>query len=57
VGSVPVENPSTSAFIEASAAWLDGLDSFLRHHVGEGAPEAPSWATIALICTAGLTYE
>jgi hypothetical protein len=43
--------------IEASAAWLEGLGSFLRHHTGEAAPGSPSWATIASIFTAGPTYE
>lgn len=56
-GTVPVENPSTPDFIEASAAWLEGLDAFLRHHFGEGAPESPSWAIIAMIFSAGLVYE
>jgi hypothetical protein len=57
LGEIPVENPHTSSFIEASAAWLEGLDPFLRHHTGEAAPDSPSWATIALIFSAGLTYE
>ena len=56
-GVIPVENPSTPDFIEASSAWLEGLDSFLRHHTGEAAPEAPSWSTIAMVFSAGLVYE
>ncbi|MEU6964999.1 DUF7660 family protein [Streptomyces chrestomyceticus] len=54
---VPVENPQTSEFIEASSAWLEGLDGFMRQHTGEGAPESPTWATVALIFSAGLVYE
>jgi hypothetical protein len=56
-GAVPVENPSTPDFIEASSAWLEGLDAFLRHHTGEVASEAPKWSTIAMIFSAGLVYE
>ncbi|MBY8888008.1 hypothetical protein K7472_24670 [Streptomyces sp. PTM05] len=56
-GLVLVENPSTPDFVEASSAWLDGLDSFL-HRYAEGVdPEIPSWSTIAMIFSAGLVYE
>lgn len=56
-GGIPVENTNTSDFVEASAAWLEGLDPFLRHHTGEGVPDSPSWAIIAMIFSAGLVYE
>jgi hypothetical protein len=52
-----VENPQTPDFIEASGAWLEGLDAFLRRHTGEAAPEAPTWSIIAMIFSAGLVYE
>ncbi|MEV5595341.1 hypothetical protein [Streptomyces sp. NPDC052496] len=55
-GTIPVENPETSAFLEASSAWLEGLDGFLRQHTGEGAPESPTWATVALLFSAGLVH-
>jgi len=35
-GAILVENPDTADFIEASGAWLEGLDAFLRRHTGEG---------------------
>jgi hypothetical protein len=54
---IPVENPDTPGFIEASAAWLEGLDAFLRRQTGAGAPESPTWAIIAMIFSAGLVYE
>jgi hypothetical protein len=56
-GTIPVENPDTADFIEASGAWLEGLDAFLRHHTGEGEPDFPSWSIIAMIFSAGLVYE
>ncbi|WP_212909920.1 hypothetical protein [Streptomyces sp. TS71-3] len=56
-GVVPVENPNTPDFIEASSAWLEGIDAFLRHHTGEAVPQVPKWSTIALIFSAGLVYE
>jgi hypothetical protein len=56
-GTIPVENPNTADFIEASGAWLEGLDSFLRRHTGEGEPDSPSWSIIAMIFSAGLVYE
>lgn len=56
-GLIPVENPATADFIEASGAWLEGLDAFLRHHTGEGEPDSPSWSIIAMIFSAGLVYE
>jgi hypothetical protein len=56
-GIMPVENPNTSDFIDASAAWLEGLDPFLREHTGEGAPASPSWAIVAMVFSAGLVYE
>ncbi|MET7463115.1 hypothetical protein [Nonomuraea sp. NPDC005501] len=56
-GEIPVENVQTCDFIEASSAWLEGLDTFLLRHTGQSAPSSPSWATIAMIFSAGLVYE
>ena len=56
-GRIRVENPDTSDFIDASARWLESLDTFLRQHTGVDAPESPSWAIIAMVFSAGLVYE
>jgi hypothetical protein len=56
-GRVPVENITSPDFIEASAAWLAGLDQFLRSQRVEVVSGEPSWLTIAMIFSAGLVYE
>ncbi|WP_460707979.1 DUF7660 family protein [Myceligenerans halotolerans] len=56
-GEAPVENLSTPDFIEASGAWLEGLDSFLRRNAGRGEEEVSTWAIVAMIYSGGLVYE
>ncbi|MFJ8334417.1 amphi-Trp domain-containing protein [Streptomyces sp. NPDC094437] len=56
-GRVVLENPSSTEFIEASARWTKAMDGFFGNVVGESVPDSPSWAMIAAMFRAAVTYE
>lgn len=55
-GQVTVENTSASEIVEVAAYWVRGMDGFFSNR-GERVPDAPSWATTAMIFSAALVYE
>ena len=55
-GSIDLENPSTSRFIEAAAGWTSDLEGFFMNR-GEPVPEMPTWSLVASIFLAATVYE
>ncbi|MFE2374171.1 hypothetical protein [Streptomyces sp. NPDC059398] len=56
-GRIALENPLTTDFVDASARWTSAMDGFFKNVIGEPVPESPSWAMIAAIFRAAVTYE
>ncbi len=56
-GRVALENPSTQDFVDASGRWIKAMGGFFENVIGEPVPESPSWAMIAAIFRAAVTYE
>ncbi|MEV6805049.1 hypothetical protein [Streptomyces sp. NPDC051132] len=56
-GRIALENPSTVDFVDASARWTKSMDGFFKNVIGEPVPDSPSWAMIAAIFRAAVTYE
>lgn len=50
------ENITLPQFLEALAAWTDGMDGYFRNQ-GMAEPEQPSWWLIAQMLTAATIYE
>ncbi|HEV2377015.1 MAG TPA: hypothetical protein VGS19_33240 [Streptosporangiaceae bacterium] len=55
-GKTPVENPSSVEMIEASGAWVEGIERFLSARGYDAANLSP-WAAVAMVYSAGLIYE
>jgi predicted transcriptional regulator len=55
-GSIEIDNPSASHFIEAAAGWTADLEGFFLNR-GETVPEEPSWSLVASIFLAATVYE
>lgn len=55
-GGIRVENSSSVAMIEASGAWVDGIEGFLAAR-GRNVAELSPWAAVAMVYSAGLIYE
>jgi hypothetical protein len=55
-GTIRIENSSSVAMIEASGAWVEGIESFLLSR-GKDITELSPWAAVAMVYSAGLIYE
>jgi len=55
-GKTRVENPSSVAMIEASGAWVEGIEGFLAAR-GRDVTKLSPWAAVAMVYSAGLVYE
>ncbi|MEU2436798.1 hypothetical protein ACFY9A_05380 [Streptomyces rubradiris] len=56
-GRIALENPSTVDFVDASARWTKAMDGFFKNVIEEPVPDSPSWAMIAAIFRAAVSYE
>ncbi|WP_371792336.1 hypothetical protein OG285_25460 [Streptomyces sp. NBC_01471] len=56
-GRVALGNPLTADYLDASARWTNAMDGFFMNVIGEPVPESPSWAMVAAIFRAAVTYE
>ncbi|GHE45315.1 hypothetical protein GCM10018785_13750 [Streptomyces longispororuber] len=56
-GQVPLENPATADFVDASARWAKAMDGFFENVMGGPVPESPSWSMVAAIFRAAVSYE
>ncbi|MDH6630579.1 hypothetical protein M2271_008440 [Streptomyces sp. LBL] len=56
-GRIALENPLTEDFVDASARWTKAMDGFFKNVIEEPVPDSPSWAMIAAIFRAAVTYE
>jgi hypothetical protein len=56
-GRIALENPATPDFVDASGRWTKSMGGFFKNVIGEPVPESPSWAMIAAIFRAAVTYE
>jgi len=50
------ENPISADFVEAAAAWCDDMPGYFDH-LGEPAPQQPSWSFVAQLFAAARAYE
>jgi hypothetical protein len=55
-GEIRVENTLSLEMIEASGAWVEGIESFLAARHRDIAGLSP-WAAVAMVYSAGLIYE